>query len=159
MPVNRRLALASVLTLGLLAAAPVLHAAESPLVEALDAAGARGFARLLGATGRADALASRPFTLLAPLDSALPAAKVEELLKPGNAAAATKFVDGHVIAQALEDRDIKRRRSWTTEDGGSVAVVLERGKLTLGGARVAGEAKRVAGGYVYRLEQPLAPAR
>lgn len=151
---HRRSLFPGLVALVLAVTSPLLRAADAPVVDVLNASEAKNFARLVGATGRAESLAGKPFTLLAPVDSALPAAKVDELLRPENAAAAAKFVDGHVIPQSLDAGALKRRRSWTTADGGTVAVALERGKLTLGGARIVGEPKVAAGGFVYRLEKP-----
>jgi uncharacterized surface protein with fasciclin (FAS1) repeats len=118
-------------------------------------------ARAIEAAGLEAALGgTSAVTVLAPTDEAfarLPAGALENLLKPENRAQLEAVLKNHVLAGKFEGADLKKRRGVTTLDGKPLAVRLERGNLTVGGARV-GSRERVAdNGRVLTIDAVLLP--
>ena len=97
-------------------------------------------AAALGAAGLVETLkGAGPFTVFAPTDAAfakLPAGTVEMLLKPENKAKLTAILTYHVVAGKVMAADVVKVTSAKTVQGGSVAVKVTGGKVTIDAANV-----------------------
>lgn len=151
-------------TLALLAlsvfAAGATQAQDSSIAQTVAADGRFStLARLVEAQGLGELLtAPGPITLLAPTDeafAALPAGKLDELLRPENKAAATALLNRHIVPGALGQDEIKRRRSLNAQSGDVLPVRLVNGRLRIGDARVVGKDAKASNGLVLALEAVL----
>lgn len=142
-------------------AAGAAQAQDSSIAQIVAADGRFStLARLVEAQGLGASLAAPgPVTLLAPTNeafAALPAGKLDELLKPENKAAATALVSRHIVPGALGQEEIKRRRSLAAQSGESLPVRLVNGRLRIGDARVVGKDVKASNGVVLALDTVLA---
>lgn len=97
--------------------------------------------RAIEAAGLADTLSSQaPVTIFAPTDEAfakLPAGTLENLLKPENKAQLVELLTNHVVSgEALEQDELKTRRTVETGGPEDLSVALVNGRLRVGDARV-----------------------
>ena len=159
MPSRRPLILAAALAL----AAPMLAFAQGGNVADLLRAEPRfsTLATAIDAAGLADALsAPGPLTVFAPTNeafAALPAGALDNLLKPENREQLAAVLKHHVIAGRQDADALKKRRDVTPLSGKPLAIELKRGKLEIGGVRVAGRERNATNGVVHAIETVLLP--
>lgn len=156
---RRPLILAAALAL----AAPVLALAQGGNVADLIRAEPRfsTLATAIDAAGLGAALSGPDaVTVLAPTNeafAALPAGALDDLLKPENLEQLAAVLKHHVIAGRQDAEALKKRRDVTPLSGKPLAIELKRGKLEIGGARIAGRERNATNGVVHALEAVLLP--
>ncbi len=118
-------------------------------------------AAALGAAGLVDTLkGAGPFTVFAPTDAAfakLPAGTVEMLLKPENKAKLTAILTYHVVAGKVMAADVVKVTSAKTVQGGSVAVKVTGGKVTIDNANVVTTDIAASNGVIHVIDTVLMP--
>ena len=101
-----------------------------------------------------------PFTVFAPTDAAfakLPAGTVEMLLKPENKAKLTAILTYHVVAGKVMAADVVKVTSAKTVQGGSVAVKVMGGKVTIDAANVVTTDIAASNGVIHVIDTVLMP--
>ena len=118
-------------------------------------------AAALGAAGLVETLKGKgPFTVFAPTDAAfakLPAGTVEMLLKPENKAKLTAILTYHVVAGKVMAADVVKVTSAKTVQGGSVAVKVMGGKVTIDAANVVTTDIAASNGVIHVIDTVLMP--
>ena len=118
-------------------------------------------AAALGAAGLVETLKGKgPFTVFAPTDAAfakLPAGTVEMLLKPENKAKLTAILTYHVVAGKVMAADVVKVTSAKTVQGGSVAVKVTAGKVTIDAANVVTTDIAASNGVIHVIDTVLMP--
>ena len=118
-------------------------------------------AAALGAAGLVETLkGAGPFTVFAPTDAAfakLPAGTVEMLLKPENKAKLTAILTYHVVAGKVMAADVVKVTSAKTLQGGSVAVKVTGGKVTIDAANVVTTDIEASNGVIHVIDTVLMP--
>ena len=161
-------AFAKKLMVGAAVAALVLSMGSTGRAQGKDivdtAVGAGQFKTLaaaLGAAGLVDTLkGTGPFTVFAPTDAAfakLPAGTVEMLLKPENKAKLTAILTSHVVAGKVMAADVVKVTSAKTVQGGSVAVKVMGGKVTIDAANVVTTDIAASNGVIHVIDTVLMP--
>lgn len=117
--------------------------------------------RALEAAGLTESLkAQGPMTLFAPTDAAfakLPAAELEELLKPENKEKLVRILGMHVVSgAALDTTELKKRSSYQTQTG-EVDISLKNGRLRVSDARVTGDDIRASNGVIHAIDRVIMP--
>lgn len=161
-------AFAKKLMVGAAVAALVLSMGSTGRAQGKDivdtAVGAGQFKTLaaaLGAAGLVETLkGAGPFTVFAPTDAAfakLPAGTVEMLLKPENKAKLTAILTYHVVAGKVMAADVVKVTSAKTVQGGSVAVKVTGGKVTIDAANVVTTDIAASNGVIHVIDTVLMP--
>jgi len=161
-------AFAKKLMVGAAVAALVLSMGSTGRAQGKDivdtAVGAGQFKTLaaaLGAAGLVETLKGKgPFTVFAPTDAAfakLPAGTVEMLLKPENKAKLTAILTYHVVAGKVMAADVVKVTSAKTLQGGSVAVKVTGGKVTVDAANVVTTDIEASNGVIHVIDTVLMP--
>ncbi|PHY09287.1 MAG: Nex18 symbiotically induced protein [Acidobacterium sp.] len=161
-------AFAKKLMVGAAVAALVLSMGSTGRAQGKDivdtAVGAGQFKTLaaaLGAAGLVETLKGKgPFTVFAPTDAAfakLPAGTVEMLLKPENKAKLTAILTYHVVAGKVMAADVVKVTSAKTVQGGSVAVKVTGGKVTVDAANVVTTDIEASNGVIHVIDTVLMP--
>lgn len=161
-------AFAKKLMVGAAVAALVLSMGSTGRAQGKDivdtAVGAGQFKTLaaaLGAAGLVETLKGKgPFTVFAPTDAAfakLPAGTVEMLLKPENKAKLTAILTYHVVAGKVMAADVVKVTSAKTVQGGSVAVKVTGGKVTIDAANVVTTDIAASNGVIHVIDSVLMP--
>ena len=127
------------------------------------AAGAGQFNTLVAAVkaaGLADTLSGKgPFTVFAPTDDAfakLPAGTVETLLKPENKEKLAGILTYHVLSGKVMAADVATS-SPKTVNGKEVAIKVDSGKVTVGGATVVKTDIAGSNGVIHVIDTVLIP--
>ncbi|MEQ8845652.1 MAG: fasciclin domain-containing protein [Phycisphaerales bacterium] len=119
------------------------------LAKAVEAAG------LTGALTGDDNL-----TVFAPTDEAfgkLPAGTLEELLKPENRETLRAILTYHVVPGRVYARDAVGAQRAETLQGGTVAVDIENGRLTIDGAGVVNSDIEASNGVIHVIDSVILP--
>ena len=128
---------------------------------AIGAGQFKTLAAALGAAGLVETLKGKgPFTVFAPTDAAfakLPAGTVEMLLKPENKAKLTAILTYHVVAGKVMAADVVKVTSAKTVQGGSVAVKVTGGKVTIDAANVVTTDIAASNGVIHVIDTVLMP--
>lgn len=100
-----------------------------------------------------------PFTVFAPTDAAFAAIQsdVDQLLKPENKSKLAKILTYHVVSGKMTAADLKDGQKLTTVEGGSLKVVIENGKVTVGKANVVATDIMASNGIVHVIDTVLLP--
>jgi uncharacterized surface protein with fasciclin (FAS1) repeats len=100
-----------------------------------------------------------PFTVFAPTDAAFAAIQsdVDQLLKPENKSKLAKILTYHVVSGKMTAADLKDGQKLTTVEGGSLKVVIENGKVTVGKANVEATDIMASNGIVHVIDTVLLP--
>ena len=158
---NKSIAAAAVLTLGIVAA----QAGKAPEKDIVDTAVAAGsfntLATALTAAGLVDTLKGKgPFTVFAPTDAAfakLPAGTVEDLLKPENKAKLVSILTYHVLPEAVSPGKLDKMTSAKTVEGQSVKISKKDGKMMVNGADIAKGDVKASNGIIYVIDSVILP--
>ena len=159
--VNRSIAAAAVLTLGIVTA----QAGKAPQKDIVDTAVAAGsfntLATALTAAGLVDTLkGAGPFTVFAPTDAAfakLPAGTVEDLLKPENKAKLVSILTYHVLPQDVSRGKLDKMISAKTVQGQSVKISKKDGKMMVDNADIAKGDVKASNGVIYVINSVILP--
>ena len=152
-----------ILAAALVLAAPALALAQGGNVAELIRAEPRfsTLATAIDAAGLAPALSGPDaITVLAPTNeafAALPPGTLDNLLKPENREQLATVLKHHVLAGRQDGDALKKRRDVTPLSGKPLQVELKRGKLEIGGVRVAGRDRNATNGVVHAVEAVLLP--
>ena len=126
-----------------------LSAAEQKTIVGV-AAGAGQFNTLVAAVkaaGLVETLNGKgPFTVFAPTDEAfakLPAGTVENLLKPENKEKLVAVLTYHVLPGELMAADVRTTNAKTV-NGKKLAIKVHDGKVTVGGANVVRDCRKIS---------------
>lgn len=158
---NRSIAAAAVLTLGIVAA----RAAKAPEKDIVDTAVAAGsfntLATALKAAGLIDTLKGKgPFTVFAPTDAAfakLPAGTVEDLLKPENKAKLVSILTYHVVSGSVSSAQVVKMTSAKTVEGQSVRISAKEGGVMIDGAHVVKADVVASNGVIHVIDSVILP--
>jgi uncharacterized surface protein with fasciclin (FAS1) repeats len=158
---NKSIAVAAVLTLGIVAA----QAGKAPEKDIVDTAVAAGsfntLAAALKAAGLVDTLKGKgPFTVFAPTDAAfakLPAGTVDDLLKPENKSKLVSILTYHVLPDAVSRGMLDKMTSAKTVEGQSVTIAKKDGKMMVNGADIAKGEVKASNGIIYVIDSVILP--
>jgi uncharacterized surface protein with fasciclin (FAS1) repeats len=158
---NRSIAIAAVLTLGIVSA----QAGKAPQKDIVDTAVAAGnfntLAAALQAAGLVDTLKGKgPFTVFAPTDEAfakLPAGTVEDLLKPENKAKLVSILTYHVVPGAVSSSEVVKMTSAKTVQGQSVKISTKDGGVMIDGAKVVKADVKASNGVIHVIDSVILP--
>jgi len=101
-----------------------------------------------------------PFTVFAPTNeafNALPAERVEGLLKPESKDALTGILTYHVVSGALKAADLKDGEELTTVNGKKLKVTIKDGVAMVGNAKVTIADAVCSNGVIHVIDQVLLP--
>ena len=116
----------------------------------------------LKAAGLVEALSTEgPFTVFAPTDdafAALPAGKVEGLLKPESKDKLTLILKHHVVTGQVMAEDIAGLIEAATMAGTTVAFNTDGGEVKVGGAKVIAADVKGKNGVIHVVEKVILPA-
>jgi uncharacterized surface protein with fasciclin (FAS1) repeats len=154
-------AAAVALTLAIGVAAPA--AAQSrDIVDTAVAAGS--FTTLAKALQAADLVGTLkgagPFTVFAPTDEAfakLPAATLNDLLKPENKAKLRRILTYHVVPGRVMAADVVKLSSAKAVSGDSLAIKASGGAVMAGGARVVKADVAASNGVIHVIDTVMLP--
>lgn len=152
--------LALLLTLSLSSAA--FAGSKKDIVDTAVAAGDfKTLAAALQAAGLVDTLkGAGPFTVFAPTDEAfakLPAGTVEDLLKPENKQKLVSILTYHVVAGDVMAKDVLELSEAKTVNGKEVKIMVEGGKVMVGGANVTKTDIKCSNGVIHVIDSVLLP--
>jgi uncharacterized surface protein with fasciclin (FAS1) repeats len=158
---NRSIAVAAVLTLGIVAA----QAGKAPTMDIVDTAVAAGsfntLAAALKAAGLVDTLKGKgPFTVFAPTDEAfakLPAGTIDDLLKPENKAKLVSILTYHVVPGAVSSGEVVKMTSAKTVQGQSVKISAKDGGVMIDGAKVVKADVNASNGVIHVIDSVILP--
>lgn len=158
---HRSIALAAILTLGIVAA----EAGKAPQKDIVDTAVAAGsfntLATALKAAGLVETLKGEgPFTVFAPTDEAfakLPAGTIEDLLKPENKAKLTSILTYHVVPGAVSSGQVVKMTSAKTVQGQSVKISTKDGRVMIDNANVAKADVVASNGVIHVIDSVILP--
>jgi uncharacterized surface protein with fasciclin (FAS1) repeats len=158
---NRSVAVAAVLTLGIVAA----QAGKAPQKDIVDTAVAAGsfntLAAALKAAGLVDTLKGKgPFTVFAPTDEAfakLPAGTVEDLLKSENKAKLVSILTYHVVPGAVSSGEVVKMTSAKTVQGQSLKISTKDGGVMIDGAKVVKADVKASNGVIHVIDAVILP--
>jgi uncharacterized surface protein with fasciclin (FAS1) repeats len=152
-------AVALALTIGV--AAPA-GAQSRDIVDTAVAAGS--FTTLAKALQAADLVntlkGAGPFTVFAPTDEAfakVPAATLNDLLKPENKAKLRRILTYHVVPGRVTSADVVKLSSAKTVSGDSLAVKASGGAVTVDGARVIKADVGASNGVIHVIDTVMLP--
>jgi uncharacterized surface protein with fasciclin (FAS1) repeats len=101
-----------------------------------------------------------PFTVFAPTDAAfaaLPKGTLDDLLKPANKAKLVKILTYHVVSGSVLSTSLKSGDVPTVEKT-PLKVVVNGGKVTVGGANVVKADIKASNGVIHEIDKVLIPA-
>jgi uncharacterized surface protein with fasciclin (FAS1) repeats len=160
-PLNRLIAAAAVLTLGIVAA-QAGKPAQKDIVDTAVAAGS--FNTLAAALQAADLIATLkgkgPFTVFAPTDAAfakLPAGTVEDLLKPENKAKLVEILTYHVVPGSVSSAQVVKMTSAKTVEGQSVKISTKNGGVMIDNATVVQADILASNGVIHVIDTVILP--
>jgi uncharacterized surface protein with fasciclin (FAS1) repeats len=158
---NRLIAAAAVLTLGIVAA-QAGKPAQKDIVDTAVAAGS--FNTLAAALQAADLIATLkgkgPFTVFAPTDAAfakLPAGTVEDLLKPENKAKLVEILTYHVVPGSVSSAQVVKMTSAKTVEGQSVKISTKNGGVMIDNATVVQADILASNGVIHVIDTVILP--
>jgi uncharacterized surface protein with fasciclin (FAS1) repeats len=159
---------AKVVKTDVLASNGVIHVIDSVLLPpdnlVATAAKAGKFQTLLTAAtaaGLAETLSNDgPFTVFAPTDEAfakLGKDTITDLLKPENKAKLASILKHHVVAGRVKAEAVVKVKEVKTLQGTSLAVKVEQGKVSIGGANVVATDVIAGNGVIHVIDSVMLP--
>jgi uncharacterized surface protein with fasciclin (FAS1) repeats len=155
------------LATGLIAAAMVVAVgqAQSSNKDIVDTAVAAGsfttLAKALQAADLVDTLKGKgPFTVFAPTDAAfakLPAATLEDLLKPANKAKLRRILTYHVVPGRVTAADVVKLTSAKAVSGDTIAIKADGGSVMVDGAQVVKADIDASNGVIHEIDSVILP--
>lgn len=125
----------------------------------LDEASFKTFLSALQTAGLVDILkGSGPFTVFAPTDAAfqtMPAAAIQNHLKPENRTRLTRLLEGHVVKGAYQAHELRQRLNITALTGTVFPVESSGEKISIGNAHVVGNAIACTNGVIHVIDTVL----
>ena len=136
--------------------------ASKDIVDTAVAAGSfTTLAKALQAADLVDTLkGAGPFTVFAPTDEAfakLPAATLNELLKPENKAQLRRILTYHVVAGRVSSSDVVKLRTAKAVSGDAIAITAGEGTVTVDGARVVKADVQASNGLIHVIDTVMLP--
>ncbi|MBN2208937.1 MAG: fasciclin domain-containing protein [Candidatus Coatesbacteria bacterium] len=101
-----------------------------------------------------------PFTLFAPTDEAfakLPVGTLDGWLKPENKAKLAGILNYHAIAAKIGAMELAKEKTLKTVQGQLLTVVVEKGVVTLDGAKVTGKEIACGNGVIHLIDKVVEP--
>jgi uncharacterized surface protein with fasciclin (FAS1) repeats len=144
---------------------PLTTTARAQGKDIVDTAiGAGKFTTLAKALTAADLVATLkgagPFTVFAPTDEAfakLPAATLQNLLKPENKAQLQRVLTYHVVPGKVMAADVVKMQSAQTVNGASAAIAVRDGVVTVEKARVVTTDIAATNGVIHVIDSVMLP--
>ena len=157
-----RFAAVAATVIGIAAGSASAYAADKDIVDTAIATGQfKTLAAALTAAGLVDTLKGPgPFTVFAPTDAAfaaLPAGKVDTLLKPENKAKLTAILTYHVVAGKVMAVDVVKLKEAKTVNGAMVAVKVDGGNVMINNAKVTTPDIAASNGVIHVIDTVLLP--
>lgn len=133
----------------------------------VDNAAANGSFKIFGKALRESGLAETlkgagPYTLFAPTDAAfeaLPAGKLDTLLKPENKKELISILNYHVLAGRSSAAEIGKMTEAKTENGAMAPIKLEAGKVTFGEAGLVSTDIASSNGVLHGVDKVNIPTK
>jgi uncharacterized surface protein with fasciclin (FAS1) repeats len=132
------------------------------IVATAEAAGT--FSTLVTAIGAADLRATLegpgPFTVFAPTDAAfakVPAATLQDLLKPENKATLQAVLKYHVVSGAVKAADVVKLTSAKTVQGADVTITVSGSSVKVNDANVTTTDIEASNGVIHVIDAVLLP--
>jgi uncharacterized surface protein with fasciclin (FAS1) repeats len=149
-----------------LALGPLAGTARAQGKDIVDTAvGAGMFTTLAKALTAADLVSTLkgagPFTVFAPTDEAfakLPAATLQNLLKPENKAQLRQVLTYHVVPGRVMAADVAKMTTATTANGEKVAIAAKDGAVTVSKSRVVKTDIAASNGVIHVIDAVMLPA-
>jgi transforming growth factor-beta-induced protein len=140
----------------------ILPPTQKDIVETAAAAGS--FSTLLAAAkaaGLVDTLKGEgPFTVFAPTDEAfgkIPAATIQDLLKPENKDKLAAILTYHVVSGKVLAKDVIEMTSATTVNGQKATIKVVDGKVMIDGAQVIKTDIECGNGVIHVIDSVIMP--
>ena len=150
-----------ILLAGVAALAMVSKASPADLVDTAVAGRFNTLVAALKAAGLVDTLKGPgPFTVFAPTDEAfarLPPGTLENLLKPENKDQLRKILTYHVVAGQVTAKDVLKRDSAKTLEGGSLTIHSGNGGVMVNNAHVTKTDVAASNGVIHVIDTVLLP--
>ena len=141
---------------------PAQAAVKSDIVDTAVAAGSfKTLVAAVKAAGLVETLKGKgPFTVFAPTDEAfakLPKGTVEDLLKPENKDKLVAILTYHVVPGAVKAADVVKLKSAKTVQGQEVAIAVNKGTVTVDGAKVVKTDIACSNGVIHVIDSVILP--
>ena len=101
-----------------------------------------------------------PYTVFAPTDEAfakLPAATLEDLLKPENKAKLQRILTYHVVAGRVSSSDVAKMRSAKAVSGDTIDIGANGGSVTVDDAKVVKTDIAASNGVIHVIDSVILP--
>jgi uncharacterized surface protein with fasciclin (FAS1) repeats len=155
----------AITAVALLALGPLAGQARAQSKDIVDTAvGAGMFTTLAKALTAADLVSTLkgagPFTVFAPTDEAfakLPAATLQNLLKPENKAQLRQVLTYHVVPGRVMAADVARMTTATAANGEKVAIAAKDGAVTVSKSRVVKTDIAASNGIIHVIDAVMLP--
>jgi uncharacterized surface protein with fasciclin (FAS1) repeats len=101
-----------------------------------------------------------PFTVFAPTDDAfakLPAATLEDLLKPENKAKLRQILTYHVVPGRVSASEVSKLKSVKAVSGDTIDITARGGDVTVGAARVVKADIGASNGIIHVIDTVILP--
>ena len=157
-----RFAAVAATVIGIAAGSASAYAADKDIVDTAVAAGQfKTLAAALTAAGLVDTLKGPgPFTVFAPTDAAfaaLPAGKVDTLLKPENKAKLTAILTYHVVAGKVMAVDVVKLKEAKTVNGKMLHVEVNGSNVMINDAKVTSADIVASNGVIHVIDSVVLP--
>jgi uncharacterized surface protein with fasciclin (FAS1) repeats len=140
------------------------HARQAPkdIVDTAVAAGSfKTLAKALQAADLVETLkGAGPFTVFAPTDEAfakLPAATLNDLLKPENKAKLRRILTYHVVAGRTSSSEVVKLRSAKAVSGDTIGIETSAAAVLVDGARVVKTDVQASNGLIHVIDAVMLP--
>ena len=101
-----------------------------------------------------------PYTVFAPTDEAfakLPAATLQDLLKPENKAKLQRILTYHVVAGRVSSADVAKMRSAKAVSGDTIDIAANGGSVTVDDAKVVKTDIAATNGVIHVIDSVILP--
>jgi uncharacterized surface protein with fasciclin (FAS1) repeats len=150
---------------GVAAAGILLGSASARAADIIDTAVGAGQFKTLAAAVTAAGLAETlkgtgPYTVFAPTDEAfakLPAATVENLLKPENKDQLTAILTYHVVAGKVMAADVVKLKEAKTVNGKNVKITVNGDQVMVNDAKVTAADVDASNGVIHVIDSVMLP--
>ena len=137
------------------------HGSQDIVDTAVAAGSFKTLAKALQAADLVGTLKGKgPFTVFAPTDEAfakLPAATLQDLLKPENKAKLQRILTYHVVAGRVSSTDVAKMRSAKAVSGDTIDIAANGGGVTVDDAKVVKADIAASNGVIHVIDSVILP--
>ena len=143
------------------AGAQAQHGTQDIVDTAVAAGSFKTLAKALQAADLVGTLKGKgPYTVFAPTDEAfakLPAATLQDLLKPENKAKLQRILTYHVVAGRVSSADVAKMRSAKAVSGDTIDIAANGGGVTVDDAKVVKADIAASNGVIHVIDSVILP--